>query len=444
MAAEAASVDVDAARGALAAWYARHRRALPWRVGEGSGFTEAVVVDDGGGDARAPEPGPGGGPRRRRPGHPDPYAVWISEVMLQQTQVATATPFFRRWMARFPDVATLAAADLDDVLACWQGLGYYARARNLHRAARAVVAAHGGRLPDDVDALRRLPGIGDYTAGAIASIAFGRRVPAVDGNARRVLARLGAVPGDPARGAAAAAIHALATRLADAPAPGDVNQALMELGATICVPRAPRCGACPVAGHCRAFAAGRAADFPMTAARARPGAAHVLALALRRPHGAGSDRWLVARRPEHGLLGGLWEFPLVDAAPDDDPATACRAALGLAPVALVRGPVVGHAFTHLRLSATVVVGDVSDVRATGGGGDGGGDGGAPPSGAAAGVAQAPAAASPVHRLAAAYTAWRWVPWSDLGGDGLPTSSLMVKLAAAAEAVRPRAASPPAG
>lgn len=228
------SMPVDAIRRDLAAWYARHRRTLPWRADAGAA-----------GDGASPVL------------HPDPYAVWISEVMLQQTQVATATPYFQRWMARFPRVADLAAADLDAVLGFWQGLGYYARARNLHRAARAIMTVHGGRLPDDVEALRRLPGIGAYTAGAIASIAFGLREPAVDGNARRVLARLGAIAGDPARGAAAAAIHALARRLADDPAPGDVNQALMELGATVCVPRTPRCGGCPVAGHCRAFATGR-------------------------------------------------------------------------------------------------------------------------------------------------------------------------------------------
>lgn len=426
------SMPVDAIRRDLAAWYARHRRTLPWRADAGAA-----------GDGASPVL------------HPDPYAVWISEVMLQQTQVATATPYFQRWMARFPRVADLAAADLDAVLGFWQGLGYYARARNLHRAARAIMTVHGGRLPDDVEALRRLPGIGAYTAGAIASIAFGLREPAVDGNARRVLARLGAIAGDPARGAAAAAIHALARRLADDPAPGDVNQALMELGATVCVPRTPRCGGCPVAGHCRAFATGRGAAFPMAATRSGPRIEHVLAFALRRAGGDAGDRWLVARRPARGLLGGLWEFPLVIAAPGADPAAACQAAIGLAPAAPATGPSVTHVFTHIRLTATVVVGVVA-----GGGGDGvRGD-----------VAQADgdgsrreAATDRINgngvddgiladahhrpRLAAAYVDWRWVRWSDLGADTLPTSTLMDKLVAAAAgagAVKRRGASPRAG
>lgn len=320
------------ARSTLLAWYAAGRRDLPWRA------------------ARA-----------------DPYAVWVSEIMLQQTQVATALPYYQRWMARFPDVASLAAAPLDDVLSAWQGLGYYARARNLHAAARAVVAEHGGRLPATAAALRALPGIGEYTAAAVASIAFGEPVAAVDGNIERVMARWHGIADDVGRAAGRRAVRAAAARWVVGPAPGDVNQALMELGATVCTPRGPRCGECPIAPGCAARLGGRPEGLPV---KARPAAArHAAAVALVVRDRDG--RWLVARRPARGLLGGLWEFPLahvammLDGAPGETPdlaaaAAMARARLGLAVTARAVLPAVEHAFSHRRLSVVPVLYDRCD------------------------------------------------------------------------------------
>ncbi len=253
----------------LLAWYPEHRRELPWRSA---------------GDA---------------------YAVWVSEVMLQQTQVQTVIPYFERWMRRFPTIRALAKAPLAEVLHCWAGLGYYARARNLHAAAQMVVERHGGELPADLAALRALPGIGRYTAGAILSIAFGVPAPILDGNAIRVLARLFAVAGDPTRGETQRRLWALAAALAEGERPGDLNQAIMELGATVCTPEAPRCACCPVADACRALAEERVATLPE--ARRRPPTVRVEHVsAVIRQDGA----LLLARRPEEEpLWGGMWELP---------------------------------------------------------------------------------------------------------------------------------------
>ena len=186
----------------------------------------------------------------------DPYRVWVSEIMLQQTQVVTVIPYFRRFTERFPTVQALAAAPLDDVLKLWEGLGYYARARNLHRAARKVVAEFEGRLPDTVEELSQLPGIGRYTLGAIASIAFGRDAPVVDGNVKRVLCRVYAIRGDARRPAVQKKLWALAEANLPKGKAGRWNEAMMELGATVCTPRSPRCDECPLAGVCRARALG--------------------------------------------------------------------------------------------------------------------------------------------------------------------------------------------
>ncbi|HEX7118882.1 MAG TPA: A/G-specific adenine glycosylase [Longimicrobiales bacterium] len=251
----------------------------------------------------------------------DPYRVWVSEIMLQQTRVETAVPYYERWLERFPTVDALAEAPIDDVLHAWAGLGYYSRARNLHRAAQVVRERHRGTLPDDPDALRDLPGIGDYTAGAIASIAFGRPEPAVDGNVRRVLSRLYDLP-DPG----AAELRARAAALVDADRPGDFNQALMELGATVCTPRTPACDGCPLASHCRARAAGTQLERPRPK-RAKPvpecdvGTAIVVA-----PGGA----LLLVRRPDDGLLGGLWEFPGEPVRPGEASVEAARRAAAAA------------------------------------------------------------------------------------------------------------------
>jgi len=233
-------------------------------------------------------------------GETDPYRVWVSEVMLQQTRVDTVIPYYRRWIELFPDVGSLATASRDDVLRAWQGLGYYRRAAQLHEGARVVRERHDGALPGDYDALRALPGVGEYTAGAVGSIAFGRPVPAVDGNARRVLARLFDRP-TPTAGW----LRETATRLVHPERPGDWNQALMELGATVCTPRGPRCDACPLSGWCAAHRAGTEEERPTPVPRG-PVASATIATAVVVDE---AGRALLVRRPSGGLLGGMWSFP---------------------------------------------------------------------------------------------------------------------------------------
>ncbi|SLN33950.1 A/G-specific adenine glycosylase [Oceanibacterium hippocampi] len=271
--------------------------------------------------------------------------------MLQQTTVATVGPYFKRFLERWPDVAALAAAPLDDVLTEWAGLGYYARARNLHKCAIAVVESHGGRFPDDEAALRTLPGIGAYTAGAIAAIAFDRPAPAVDGNVERVIARHARV--ETALPKAKAEIAALVRPLVPSPGAGDFAQAMMDLGAMICLPRGPLCDRCPVAADCRARAAGDPEAFPRKAPKKARPERHGIAFWLRRPDGA----VLVRRRPEQGLLGGMTEIPTT---PWLETLWDAEDALGHLPVAATAlGPVAGrieHVFTHFRLTLTVLAG----------------------------------------------------------------------------------------
>jgi A/G-specific adenine glycosylase len=233
---------------------------------------------------------------------PDPYHVWLSEVMLQQTTVAAVTPYFAKFLALWPTVEALAAAEDGAVMRAWAGLGYYARARNLLACARAVVADHGGRFPDDEAMLRTLPGIGAYTAAAIAAIAFGKRAVAVDGNVERVVSRLFAVK--EALPAARPKIRAFADRLVPDEGAGDFAQAMMDLGSSICTPRNPDCGRCPISGWCAAFAEGDPGRYPVKAPKAA------------RPHRTGSAYWLehdghvlLVRRPARGLLGGMLAFP---------------------------------------------------------------------------------------------------------------------------------------
>jgi A/G-specific adenine glycosylase len=257
-------------------------------------------------------------------------------------------PYYERFLARFPDVASLATADADEVLGAWAGLGYYSRARNLQRAAQQVVAEHAGALPDTAEALRGLPGIGRYTAGAVASIAFDRPEPVVDGNVARVLARLRGIREDVKRPAGARRLWEEAARLVRGSQPGELNQALMELGATLCTPRRPRCADCPLEAHCAARAAGDAERLPHKAARRPPRAIEAAAaLVLRR------GRALAVRRPPRGLLGGLWELPGGDLAPRERPAAALRRSLrervGLRVAGARPLGVVEHAFTHRRL-----------------------------------------------------------------------------------------------
>jgi len=236
----------------------------------------------------------------------DPYRVWISETMLQQTQVVTVIPYFQRFTERFPTIDALAASPLDDVLKVWEGLGYYARARNLHRAAQQVVAEFGGRLPDTVEGLSQLPGIGAYTAGAIASIFFGRDAPVVDGNVKRVLCRVYALRGDTRQPRMDQKLWALAEANLPKGKAGRWNEALMELGATVCLPRSPQCDECPLAEVCRARALGIQDKLPARAARKQTPHVDVTAAVIRPLRGR---RMLIAQRPTGGMLGGLWEFP---------------------------------------------------------------------------------------------------------------------------------------
>ncbi|HZJ64044.1 MAG TPA: A/G-specific adenine glycosylase, partial [Kofleriaceae bacterium] len=214
----------------------------------------------------------------------DPYAIWVSEIMLQQTRVQTVIPYWERWMTRFPTVSALAGAPLDDVLAAWAGLGYYSRARNLHAGAQEVDARFGGALPMRAAELREVPGIGPYTAGAIASIAFGERAPLVDGNVARVLARVFAIEDDIKSSAGGKALWAAAgelmAALPEAAAPGDLNQGLMELGATICAPTQPRCLVCPLARACAAARTGRQDELPVVAPRKKASELAVLELTV--------------------------------------------------------------------------------------------------------------------------------------------------------------------
>ena len=236
----------------------------------------------------------------------DPYRIWVSEIMLQQTQAETVAPRYAAFLRQFPHVGALAASDEHDVLAAWAGLGYYRRARHLHRAARQVVAHHGGQLPASVAALRGLAGIGPYTAGAIASIAFGLPAPLVDGNVERVLARLMRLEVAADAGPGRRQIWAWAAALVEGETPGALNEALMDLGATLCRPRAPTCLLCPWRRDCRALAAGVERRLPVTAA-ARP--RQMLAMAVAFAPGPGAGEVWLGRRPLGGLWPGLWELP---------------------------------------------------------------------------------------------------------------------------------------
>jgi A/G-specific adenine glycosylase len=297
----------------LASWYARERRDLPWRATR------------------------------------DPYGVWVSETMLQQTRVATVVPYYERFLRALPDVHALAEAPEERVLSLWSGLGYYRRARMLHAAARAVVRDHGGRLPEEIAALEGLPGVGRYTAAAVASIAFGKREALVDGNVARVLARLFAVRDDVKSATGSARIWAIAEQLArdlpDEIRPGDWNQALMELGATVCLPADPRCASCPVARHCEGRALGVASELP----RAKPARAPALAKRVSVVV-ASAERVVLARRRKDSLFGGLWEPP------SDDRRSLARLLdrLGLDRAALHHAGDVVHVLSHRRLLVEVL------------------------------------------------------------------------------------------
>ncbi len=280
-------------------------------------------------------------------GHADPYAVWVSEIMLQQTRVDTVIPYFEKWMTRFPTVESLAQASEQDVLNLWEGLGYYSRARNLHKAARLVAEKFDGQLPHTVDALRMLPGIGRYTAGAIASMAFGLDEPVLDGNLRRVYARLFNIdsPADSPQGEKL--FWSIASENLPKGKAGDYNQALMDLGATICTPQNPRCLICPLMGECAAQKLGLQELRPVLKAKASvPQYVQVAAVIERR------GRVLLAKRPSRGLLGGLWEFP--NARVTGDPARMLKKAIRGATRLTVRAEaelgVIQHAYTHFKIT----------------------------------------------------------------------------------------------
>ncbi|MCB1441549.1 MAG: A/G-specific adenine glycosylase [Methyloceanibacter sp.] len=299
---------------ALLAWYRREGRTLPWRAPPGN--------------------------------LQDPYKVWLSEIMLQQTTVKAVTPRYIDFLRRWPDVTALARAELGDVLAAWAGLGYYARARNLHVCARAVAETHGGRFPDTEDALRQLPGIGAYTSAAIAAIAFGRHAAPVDGNIERVIARLFAI--ETPLPAAKPEIKALAERLTPAKHPGDFAQGLMDLGASICTPRRPACGLCPLRSFCHGFVAGLTEQLPYKAAKAERPTRRGMAFVAIREDGA----VLLRERPPKGLLGGMQEVPStpwVETAPEHaiEKRTPLRADWKRVP------GLVTHTFTHFHLELTV-------------------------------------------------------------------------------------------
>lgn len=253
----------------LLSWYSQHARDLPWRQTN------------------------------------NPYHVWLSEIMLQQTRVDQAKPYFERFVASFPTPEHLASASQEDVLRLWEGLGYYSRARNLHKAARQVVDDFQGKLPEDHNELLKLPGIGSYTAAAVASIAFNKPHGVLDGNVIRVLTRLTCNGDDVTKGKTRKALQLLSDHLVSHKQPGDFNQGMMELGATICKPQKPNCAACPVQAFCCAFAAGNMESFPVAKKKA-PVPHYDIAVAIIQNE---KNQFLIQRRPEDGMLGGLWQFP---------------------------------------------------------------------------------------------------------------------------------------
>ena len=301
---------------ALAVWYQRQQRNLPWRQTR------------------------------------DPYAIWVSEVMLQQTQVKTVLPYFERFMTRFPSPADLARAELPRVLKVWEGLGYYARARNLHKAAGIVAVQLDGCVPSRWDTLRALPGIGDYIAAAVLSIAFNRPYAVLDGNVKRVLARLFLIHTPVNQAAAHRRFQTLADSLLDRKHPGDHNQAMMELGATVCTPRHPRCPQCPVAQFCKALQTGNTDNYPHRLKKEPVPQVHLVAGLVWK-----KERVLLTRRPAQGLLGGLWEFVSGKLEPSRDPfarlAALIKQTVHLDVRVQRRVAVVQHAYTHFKIQMQV-------------------------------------------------------------------------------------------
>ncbi len=300
----------------LLKWYDRHQRDLPWRD------------------------------------NTDPYRVWVSEIMLQQTQVATVIPYFDRWMQTFPSVHQLARAPLDKVLKHWEGLGYYTRARNLHKAAQKLVQENGGAVPGDFKNLLALPGVGRYTAGAVASIAFGEAVPVLDGNVKRVLSRLYCLQENGATPKSETALWQVAESLVPQKRPGDFNQALMELGATLCLPRNPACPLCPLLKNCQAAERGQQELFPPPKPRTPSKKIEVSAAVIQR-----NGKVYIQQRPMEGLMGGLWEFPGGKLEKGETPEMALNREiheeLGVAVVAGEKLLTIRHTYTQFRVTLHV-------------------------------------------------------------------------------------------
>jgi A/G-specific adenine glycosylase len=277
---------------------------------------------------------------------PSPYRVWVSEIMLQQTQVVTVIPYFEHFMARFPSMAELAAAESDEVLRYWSGLGYYARARNLHRTARLIQDRHGGAFPQTLDEVMALPGIGRSTAGAILSLARGQCHPILDGNVKRVLARYRAIPGWPGQGRVLARLWMLAEELVPVERPGDFNQAMMDLGATICTRTRPGCEICPLALECLAQGMGNPVAYPHPKPHRAIPSREAWFLILHNPKG----EVLLEKRPPTGIWGGLWSLPECGAV--EDPLAWCRAHLGVEAELVEKLPARRHTFSHFKLEIT--------------------------------------------------------------------------------------------
>jgi A/G-specific adenine glycosylase len=312
------TIDIPFLRQKLTEWYRINRRDLPWRETD------------------------------------DPYAIWVSEVMLQQTQVKTAVPYYHRFMGRFPDLGKLAAAELQEVLKYWEGLGYYGRARNLHHAVQTVVADLGGIIPDTFAEFRRLKGVGEYIASAVMSIAFDRPFAVVDGNVKRVLARLHQIADPVNRAASQKVFRQRAEILLDADNPGVFNQAVMELGALICKPGKPECPSCPIRLFCRASAAGTVGQYPRRIKRAPiPSYTIAVGVVIR------NDRMLITLRKPEGLLGGLWEFPGGKLQNGETPEVACVREIaeetGLKIRVVYHLTRITHAYTHFKISMDVFV-----------------------------------------------------------------------------------------
>jgi len=306
----------------LLAWYGREGRDLPWR------------------------------------GTRDPYRIWLSEIMLQQTGVGTVIPYYERFLKVFPTIEAMAAATVEEVIELWAGLGYYSRARNLHAAARAVVERHGGRFPSTLAELQALPGVGRSTAGAILSLAFEIPAPILDGNVRRVLCRLFALAEDPRSAAAERKLWAWAAALTPAQRPHDYAQAIMDLGATLCTPKRPDCPRCPLAKFCRARVLGRERELPLSGKK--KAVPTVVQVALLLEH---DGRLLVRRRPLAGMLGGLWEFPAAVVPDGSDPEASVRrllAEMGLEAEVAEAGSI-AHAYSHFRLDLRLYRGAVADL-----------------------------------------------------------------------------------